>query len=120
MTALRDGLRLPGRVLRLATLFSLDSFGGGFVVQSLLALWLFRRFDLSVQTAGTVFFVAGLLSATSQLVASRLAAHIGLINTAFNLVNARGPAQQRSERVAPTARDGGSAASAGRNLRPKL
>ena len=44
--------------------------------------------------------------------------HIGLINTAFNLVKARGPAQQRSGRVAPTARDGGSAANAGRNLRP--
>jgi GH15 family glucan-1,4-alpha-glucosidase len=44
--------------------------------------------------------------------------HIGLINTAFNLVEARGPAQQRSECVAPTARDGGSAANAGRNLRP--
>jgi GH15 family glucan-1,4-alpha-glucosidase len=44
--------------------------------------------------------------------------HIGLVNTAFNLVKAQGPAQQRSERVAPTARDGGSAANAGRHLRP--
>ena len=54
-------------MLRLAALFSLDSFGGGFVVQSLLVLWLFRRFELSVETAGAVFFVAGLLSAFSQL-----------------------------------------------------
>jgi MFS family permease len=68
-------------VLRLAALFSLDSFGGGFVVQAMLALWLFRRFDLSVETAGTIFFVAGLLSAGSQLVASQLASRIGLINT---------------------------------------
>jgi MFS family permease len=68
-------------VLRLAALFSLDSFGGGFVVQSLLALWLFQRFDLSVQAVGALFFVAGLLSAGSQLVASRLARRIGLINT---------------------------------------
>jgi predicted MFS family arabinose efflux permease len=68
-------------VLRLSALFSLDSLGGGFVVQSLLALWLFRRFDLSVQTAGAFFFVAGLLSAFSQLLAGRLAARIGLINT---------------------------------------
>ena len=44
--------------------------------------------------------------------------HIGLINTAFNLIKARGPAQQRSERVAPTARDGGRAPNAGCNLRP--
>jgi hypothetical protein len=70
-----------GIVLRLAALFSLDSFGGGFVVQSLLALWLFARFDLSLATAGTIFFWAGLLSASSQLVAPRLAARIGLIPT---------------------------------------
>ncbi len=70
-----------GLVVRLAVVFSLDSFGGGFVVQTLLALWLFRRFDLSVETAGTVFFAAGLLAAFSQLVSSRLAARIGLLNT---------------------------------------
>lgn len=68
-------------VLRLSALFSLDSFGGGFVVQSLLTLWLFERFDLSVEVAGAIFFVAGLLSALSQLAASRLAARIGLVNT---------------------------------------
>ena len=68
-------------VLRLTALFCLDSLGGGFVVQSLLALWLFRRFDLSREVAGSVFFFAGLLSAFSQLVAGRLAARIGLINT---------------------------------------
>jgi predicted MFS family arabinose efflux permease len=70
-----------GVVLRLAALFSLDSLGGGFVVQSILALWLFERFDLSVQRVGAFFFVAGVLSAFSQLAASRLAARIGLINT---------------------------------------
>ncbi|GMU40189.1 MAG: hypothetical protein AMXMBFR23_10550 [Chloroflexota bacterium] len=68
-------------VLRLSALFSLDSFGGGFVVQSLLALWLFHRFDLSVEVAGAVFFVAGLLSALSQLAAPWVAARIGLVNT---------------------------------------
>ena len=70
-----------GVVLRLAALFSLDSFGGGFVVQSLLALWLFERFDLSVATAGTIFFWTGLLGAASFLVAPRLAERIGAINT---------------------------------------
>lgn len=73
--------RSRAMVLRLAALFSLDSLGGGFVVQSLLALWLFRRFDLAVTTVGTVFFVAGLLAAFSQLMSARLAARIGLINT---------------------------------------
>lgn len=68
-------------VLRLAALFSLDSLGGGFVVQSLLVLWLYRRFGLSVQTTGAILFVGGLLSGFSQLVASRLALRIGLINT---------------------------------------
>ncbi len=67
-------------VYTLAGLFSLDSFAGGFVVQSLLALWLFERFDLSVATAGTIFFWSGLLSALSQLAAPRLASRIGLIN----------------------------------------
>ena len=68
-------------VLRLAALFTLDSFGGGFVVQSLLALWLFRRFDLSLAAAAQVFFVTSLLGALSQLVSPRLAVRIGLIRT---------------------------------------
>ena len=68
-------------VIRLALLFSLDSFGGGFVVQSLLALWLFRRFGLSVETAGAIFFAAGLAAGLSQLLSARLAARIGLIHT---------------------------------------
>jgi MFS family permease len=68
-------------VLELSALFSLDSFGGGFVVQSMLALWLFRRFHFSVATAGAIFFVVGLLGAISQLVSARLAARIGLIET---------------------------------------
>ncbi len=68
-------------VLRLTALFALDSFGGGFTVDSLLALWLFLRFDLSLQAAGSVFFGARLLSAFSQLVSPRLAARFGLIET---------------------------------------
>jgi MFS family permease len=68
-------------VLRLAALFSLDSFGGGFVVQSLLVLWLYRRFALSVETAGAVFFAAGLLGAISQLGSAWLAARIGHVRT---------------------------------------
>ena len=68
-------------VIKLSLLFSLDSLGGGFVVQSLLALWLFERFDLSVETAGAIFFVAGLLSAVSQLASPWLAERIGLIKT---------------------------------------
>ena len=68
-------------VLRLTALFSLDSFGGGFAVQTLVALWLFQRFGLSLAQAGAFFSVAALLSALSQLVSPRLAARIGLIET---------------------------------------
>jgi MFS family permease len=70
-----------GIVLRLAALFSLDSLGGGFAIDALVALWLFERFDYSVETVGVVFFAASLLASLSQLGSSWLAARIGLINT---------------------------------------
>jgi MFS family permease len=68
-------------VYRLSALFSIDALGGGFVIQSLLALWLFRRFNLSVQTAGAFFFAAGLLGSFSQFISAALAARFGRINT---------------------------------------
>ena len=57
-------------VLRLAALFSVDSFAGGLAVQSLLALWLFERFGLSLAEAGLFFFWSGTLSAFSFPVAA--------------------------------------------------
>ncbi len=79
----RQGPLGPSRrtVYRLAFLFSIDSFGGGFFVQSLLALWLFARFDLAVSTAAQVFFVMNLLAAVSFLAAVPVARRFGLINT---------------------------------------
>ncbi|HEX7970461.1 MAG TPA: MFS transporter [Stellaceae bacterium] len=68
-------------VLMLAALFSLDAFGGGFIVQSLLALWLFDRFGLSLAAAGSFFFWSGVLAAASYLAAARIAGRIGLVNT---------------------------------------
>lgn len=68
-------------VLVLATLFSLDAFGGGFVVQSMIALWLYQKFGMSLELAGVIFFWTGLLTAVSYLVAVRIAARIGLVNT---------------------------------------
>jgi MFS family permease len=70
-----------GVVVRLAVLFSVDAFAGGLVLNSLLALWLFQRFGVSVAAAGVFFFWAGLLSAFSQLAAPWVAKRIGLINT---------------------------------------
>ena len=68
-------------VFRLAALFSVDAFAGGLVVNSLLALWLFERFGLSLAQAGLFFFWAGLLAAFSQLAAPIVARRIGLLNT---------------------------------------
>ncbi len=69
------------KVYALAALFSLDAFGGGFVVQSMVALWLYQRFGLSLAAAGGIFFWTGLLTAGSYLVAVRIANRIGLVNT---------------------------------------
>jgi MFS family permease len=68
-------------VWRLAALFSIDAFAGGLLVNSILALWLFERFDLSVASAGEFFFFAGLLATLSQLAAPVVARRIGLVNT---------------------------------------
>jgi MFS family permease len=68
-------------VYRLAALFSLDAFAGGFIVQSLLALWLFQRFELSLSAAASFFFWSSVLSAFSYPVAARLSKRVGLVNT---------------------------------------
>jgi len=62
-------------------LFALDSFGSGFFVQSMLALWLFQRFGLSVTTTAAILFWAGMFAAVSFLIAVRLSQRFGLINT---------------------------------------
>jgi MFS family permease len=68
-------------VLRLSGLFALDSFGGGFVVQSFAAYWFYLRFGVDPKTLGTLFFAANVFAGISALVASRLANRIGLLNT---------------------------------------
>lgn len=70
-----------GVVVRLAALFSLDSFAGGLMVNSLMSLWLLERFGFSLTQAGAFFFWTGLLGAASQLAAPRVARRIGLLNT---------------------------------------
>src|SRR5262245_36793023 len=77
-----SGLHRSQRVvMRLAALFSLDSFGGGFVVQSFAAYWFYLRFSVDPRTLGTLFFAANVFAGLSALVASRLANRIGLVNT---------------------------------------
>ncbi len=68
-------------VYRLAALFSIDAFAGGLIVQSMLALWLFQVFGMSVAEAANLFFWSNLLSAVSYLAAVPLANRIGLIRT---------------------------------------
>ena len=68
-------------VYKLAALFSIDAFAGGFIAQSLLVLWLFQRFDLSLSAAGLFFFWSSTLSAFSYPVAAWIAKRVGLVNT---------------------------------------
>ena len=68
-------------VYKLAALFSIDSFAGGFAVQSLIALWLFSKFGMTLSAAGLFFFWTGVLSAFSFPVAAWLSKRIGLVNT---------------------------------------
>ncbi len=68
-------------VYKLAALFSVDAFAGGFAVQSLVALWLFNKFGLSLSAAGLFFFWSGLFAAFSFPVAAWLSRRIGLVNT---------------------------------------
>jgi predicted MFS family arabinose efflux permease len=65
----------------LTALFSLDSFGGGFLTDALVSYWFFRRFGLSENDLGVVFFLVHLLNALSHLGAAWLARRIGLVNT---------------------------------------
>ena len=68
-------------VYGLAALFSIDAFGSGFFVQSLLALWLFQAFHLSVTTTSSILFWSSLCSAASFLAAVPISERFGLINT---------------------------------------
>jgi len=73
--------RSQGIVLKLSALFALDSFGGGFVVQSILAYWFYLRYGVEPAILGSIFFAANLLAGISALSAAAVAARIGLINT---------------------------------------
>lgn len=68
-------------IRRLAALFALDSFAGGFILQSLVAYFLHARYGLGLEALGWVFFVAQVLTAASLLLAARAAARFGLLNT---------------------------------------
>jgi MFS family permease len=90
----QEGAALPGTlksffgvsrshhvVVKLSSLFALDSFAGGFVVQSFAAYWFYLRFGVNPGTLGVIFFWANIFAGVSALLASRLASRIGLVRT---------------------------------------
>ena len=68
-------------VFKLSLLFALDAFGGGFVIQSIIAYWFHIRFQLDPAMLGTIFLFANLLAGVSALAAGWMARRIGLVNT---------------------------------------
>jgi MFS family permease len=73
--------RSRGIVFRLAALFAVDAFAGGFIVQSLIAYWFSVRFQIDEALIGSIFFWANIFAGLSALAAARLAARFGLVNT---------------------------------------
>jgi len=73
--------RSRGVVAKLSSLFALDAFAGGLIIQSIMAYWFHVRFTVDVGTLGGIFFGANLLAGVSALFAARIAARIGLVNT---------------------------------------
>jgi MFS family permease len=69
------------RIAKLAALLGFDAFGGGFVIQSIVSLWFYTRFGISLQEISFILFLAGLISATSYLVSAQIATRLGLVNT---------------------------------------
>jgi len=68
-------------IWKLSALFSVDSFAGGFVIQSIVSFWFFAKFGVTLTDLGLIFSAAGMLTAFSYVLATRLADRIGLINT---------------------------------------
>jgi MFS family permease len=73
--------RSRGVVVKLSALFALDSFAGGFILQSLLAYWFHLRFGVDEATIGAILFGANLVAGLTALSAAWLASRIGLVNT---------------------------------------
>jgi MFS family permease len=70
-----------GIVAKLSSLFAIDSFAGGFVIQSIVSFWFFSKFGADLTTLSYIFSIAGVLTAFSFLFATKIAYRIGLINT---------------------------------------
>ncbi len=70
-----------GIITKMSSLFAVDSFAGGFVIQSIVSFWFYTKFGADLSTLSYIFTVAGVLTAISYLLASKVASKIGLVNT---------------------------------------
>jgi MFS family permease len=68
-------------VAKLSGLFAIDSFAGGFAIQSIVSFWFFTKFDIDLSTISYIFSIGSVLTAFSYLIAAKIADKIGLINT---------------------------------------
>jgi MFS family permease len=68
-------------IRKMSSLFAIDSFGGGFVIQSIVSFWFYTRFGADLSTLSYIFSIAGILTALSFMASTRLASKIGLLNT---------------------------------------
>ncbi|HKX21302.1 MAG TPA: MFS transporter [Nitrososphaeraceae archaeon] len=68
-------------VAKLSTLFAIDSFAGGFVIQSVISLWFFSRFGADLVTLSYIFSAANIITGLSYIGAAKIADRIGLVNT---------------------------------------
>jgi MFS family permease len=70
-----------GIIAKMSSLFAVDSFGGGFVIQSIVSFWFYTKFGADLSTLSYVFTIAGILTAISYMASTRIASKIGLVNT---------------------------------------
>ncbi len=68
-------------IWKMSSLFAVDSFGGGFVIQSIVSFWFYTKFGADLSSLSYIFAVAGVLTAISYLASSKIASKIGLVNT---------------------------------------
>jgi len=68
-------------IAKMSSLFAVDSFGGGFVIQSIVSFWFYTRFGADLSSLSYVFAIAGVLTAVSYMASMRIASKIGLVNT---------------------------------------
>jgi MFS family permease len=68
-------------VTKLSGLFAIDSFAGGFAIQSIVSFWFFTKFDIDLSIISYIFSIGSVLTAFSYIIAAKIADKIGLINT---------------------------------------